>query len=144
MAEEWRVLENLIISVVQESGRTPSIIGIDSELTTNWIGNAGVHFQLEECQRQLIRLCITWEAPLAELLPDSSLPPWGPSEVALIEHKTEMYNEKLEDVADEEEPIDEEDEVDDIDVGVLEQLDSLRIETDVDEIEADAGKMDIM
>ncbi|KIK53544.1 hypothetical protein GYMLUDRAFT_250357 [Collybiopsis luxurians FD-317 M1] len=117
MSEEWRVVEYMMGSVAQGPG------------------NKGVHFQLEEHQWELTCLCVMWDQALAVLPPDPSLAPWGPSEEALLKQKAELYSENLGDLADKE-TMDEEEEVNEVDAGILKCLDALQIDT-VDEIDMD-------
>lgn len=69
-------------------------------------------------------LCVIWEKSLSILLPDDTLPLWGPSEEELAIKAVEVNSEML-DLEDELGGSDSDVDEDELDAGLIERLDAL-------------------
>jgi hypothetical protein len=107
-------------------------------LIQSTLGDDDILHQLLQRKQYLCGLCVTWDRALAALPATRGLPKWGPSEDELTQRGREMQMESVscnvqevtnnEDAAlSSEDDIEDDFEDDDVDIGLVEQLDALDV-----------------
>jgi hypothetical protein len=86
-------------------------------------------YQLIQCRRGHIQLCLIWNEALSTLPSDGSLRAWGPSNIDLEQGRMEWNMDIIDSFRQEEDEYSEEDiDENDLDVGLIERMDALEID----------------
>ena len=101
-------------------------------------GDLNLEFQLTERKQHLLHLCVVWDQAMASLPPCATLPSWGPPLTELEEWRQELGTELVVqdgDEAEEDIPIMDIDEEEELDMGLIEHIETLRIGVELSDTE---------